>query len=1378
LNLFLPMRRAFLFVLRLLFPVLTLHAYGQQQQFQFERFGMKNGLSHYMVNDIFRDSSGFMWFATSSGLNRYDGYSIKVFKNIPGDTASLIVDDIHRIFEGPDGKLWLYTHSGNNIYDPVSETFQRNTDAFLRRMNIYPGYITFIKKDSNRNFWFIHYNSGLFRYNSSDNTTVGLAHNEADESTIASMQMSAVEEDKEGNLWIVHQNGIFEKLDTKTLKIVYRNDEVSKRFNGGHFEYDLTIDSDGDIWLFSDRNYGCFQFSPASGRITEYNTGSVVPLNSNIVRKIVEDDNGHIWIATDHGGVNILDKKSRAITYLLHDEEDERSLSQGNINSMYKDREGIIWLGTYREGVCYYHENIFRFQLFTHHRSNTSGLPFAEVNAFAEDKNGNLWIGTNGGGLLYFDRKDNSFRQYKHNPADPNSLSNNVIVSLMIDHENVLWIGTYYGGLNRFDGKKFIRYKHDPQNPRSIGDDNIWEIVEDSNHNLWMGTLKAGVTVYNRQKNEFFHYRSGDVNSIHTMYVPSLMQDREGNMWIGTGYGLELLQKESGRFVHYLNDANNPRSISNNGILAILEDSRGLVWLGTHGGLNLYDRATNSFRSFQEKDGLQHNFILTMVEDDEHNIWMSTPTGLTKLIVSNENGKYSFSFKNFDQSDGLQQGAFHENAVLKCSSGELVFGGSGGFNIFQPKQLSSNKSKPKVIFTDFQIFNRSVKIGEEINNNVVLPESISRVKKIELKPTNNVFSIEFAALNFFHSDKTQYKYMMQGFNNDWLTTSANERKVTFTNLDPGTYIFKVIASNSDGVWNREPATINIIVLPPFWKTNTASFLYAVFIIGGLLFVRWTILTRERMNNKVKYERIEAQRMHELDMMKIRFFTNISHEFRTPLTLILAPVEKMLKQSPDVENTKQFQLIHRNARRLLNLVNQLLDFRKMEVQEIQLNPSEGDIVLYVKELVYSFSDLSEKKNISLSFHSSVKELQTFFDQDKVEKIVFNLLSNAFKFTREHGHVSVLMDRLEQNGRDYVEIKVTDTGIGIPPDKLDRIFERFYQHAIPDSMVNQGSGIGLAVTQEFVKVHGGFIDVESAVDKGSTFRVLLPISPLASHTVVTSDIPELQDPEKMEELLENGADHKPVVLLVEDNEDFRFYLKDNLKLNYHIIEASNGKAGFEKALAAIPDLIVTDVMMPEMDGIELCRRVKNDSHTSHIPVILLTARTAEEQKMEGFGSGANDYITKPFNFEILQARIKNLITERQAFLKHFPKLLDVKASEIQITTHDEKLIKSTVEMVESNMTNKDFSVEELSRQLGMSRVLLYKKLLALTGKTPIEFIRTIRMQRAAQLLEKSQYTVSEIAYQVGINNPKYFTKYFKDEYNMLPSSYAAEKRAKKS
>jgi signal transduction histidine kinase/DNA-binding response OmpR family regulator len=582
----------------------------------------------------------------------------------------------------------------------------------------------------------------------------------------------------------------------------------------------------------------------------------------------------------------------------------------------------------------------------------------------------------------------------------------------------------------------------------------------------------------------------------------------------------------------------------------------------------------------------------------------------------------------------------------------------------------------------------------------------------------------------------------------------------------------VKAANNDGIWNENPTSLQITVLPPFWRSHTAFVLYAMATLCALLLARWLVLYNERINFQIQKERETAHRLHELDMIKIKFFTNVSHEFRTPLTLILTPLEKMLRNASEGDQKKQIQLIHRNARRLLNLVNQLLDFRRMEVQEIRLNTSEGDIIRFIRDVFYSFSDLSEKNNIQFSFETAVPQLETLFDQDKLEKILFNLLSNAFKFTPENGAVSVRLDTRQHGETSFLEIKVEDTGIGIALDKQERIFERFFQDDLPTSMVNQGSGIGLSITREFVRIHGGTIRVESEPGAGSCFTVLLPVTELKyarggealepariTTGLQKSEKPALYHPQK-----------KPVLLLVEDNEDFRFYLKDNLKLQYVIKEARNGKEGLETALTAMPDLIVSDIMMPEMNGIELCRKLKADSRTSHIPVVMLTARSADEQKIEGFAAGANDYVSKPFNFEILQSRIKNLIAQRDVLQKNVHRHIDVKTADVQITSLDEKLIAKAVQIVEANIGEADFSVEKFSRELGMSRVHLYKKLLSLTGKSPIEFIRTIRLQRAAQLLEKSQLSVSEIAYQVGFNNPKYFSKYFKDEFNMLPSAYA--------
>ncbi|MGC3944710.1 MAG: two-component regulator propeller domain-containing protein [Chryseolinea sp.] len=1359
---------------------LSSQSLAQSHHYQFGRIDIAKGLSHQTVNDILKDSTGYLWFATASGLNRYDGYSIKVFRTVPGDSTSVGANEINRLYEGPNGMLWMFSHAGNNVYNPKTETFIRNTNPLLTEMGIATGLITFIKKDKAGNFWFIHYNQGLYCYRPSTKETFRLVPKDDDSGSISSLKMSALEEDTNGNMWLIHQNGTFEKIDPVSMRVVYRNAELKERFGNQLFDYILMIDSDNDLWMASDRNFGCFQFDVKNNKLTNFNRTSATKLTSNIVKKVVQDDEGRIWIGTENGGVNLIDKTDYSVTTLLYDEEDNRSLSENSIHSMLKDRDGIVWLGTYKSGISFYHPDIFRFQMYKYQRSKTNSLPFRDINAMAGDALGNLWIGTNGGGLIYFDRAKNSYRQYLHNPADPHSLSNNVVVSLLLDHENMLWIGTYYGGLNRFDGKQFHRYMHDASNTKSPGDDNAWTIMEDSEQNLWMGTLKAGVDVYDRKRNEFYHYKSGEPNSIHTSYVPTIMEDRSGNIWMGTGYGVEVLDKQSGRFIHYLNIPRDSTSISDNGTTSIIQDTRGMIWIGTHSGLNLFDPATRSFRVFREEEGLASNYILSLVEDNDHNVWIGTPQGLSKMIVSgaptaatnNSNDGTQFSFTNYGESDGLWGSAFHENAAFKLPTGELAFGGLQGFIIFQPNGITEDKTVSNVVFTDFQLFNRSVKIGEGRNGDVVLPSAMPYLKEITLKPYNNIFSIGFTALDFFHPEKTKYKYKLDGFNKEWLMTDGTQRSVTFTNLDAGDYSFQVLASNSDGSWT-EPATIHIKVLPPFWKSNTALVLYFLFIMGSLLLVRWLTLSRLKLNFKIHHEKLEAQRMHELDTMKIKFFTNVSHEFRTPLTLIITPLEKLITKSSG-DDVAQLQVINRNARRLLNLVNQLLDFRKVEVQEVKLNPSEGDIIGFIKYLVYSFSDLSEKKNIHLSFNTTVPQLETFFDQDKVEKILFNLLSNAFKFTPEGGNVRVELSLKEKDGNNFLLIKVFDTGIGIPADKHQRIFERFYQNDLPENLVNQGSGIGLSITAEFVKVHGGTIEVESETDKGSCFTVALPITRLESETVMNY-VRTGEADEAPAEVPNNAG--KPVVLLVEDNEDFRFYLKDNLKSYYTILEAPNGKAGVQKAQAAVPDLIVSDIMMPEVNGIELCNKIRGDVRTSHIPIILLTARAAEEQKIEGFEAGANDYITKPFSFEILQSRIKNLLAQREASQKQFQKHFDVKASNIEVTSLDEKLIKRAIEVVEQNIMEPDFSIENLSQELGMSRVYLYKKLVSLTGKSPLDFVKSIRLQQAAQLLEKSDLNVSEIAYRVGFSNPKYFAKCFKEEYKVLPSAYAMQHSEKK-
>jgi len=1365
--------------------------FAQSNPYKFIRIDINHGLSHNQINCIYRDSRGFMWFGTMSGLNRYDGYNFKVFKHAIEDSSTISDNFVRQIVEDNEGKLWINTRNGVNIFDPKTETFSRDLDKYLHKFSVNSSSFSNIYRDRDGNVWILYSRSGIYKYEVSNGKITHIDHKSDDTSSLYSNEISTIEEDFKGNYWIINRSGIIENIDRKTNKVIYRNYYLNKKYSGELLDYSLFIDSDNDIWIYPPSDpRGLFYFK-VSDRSMMYihKDATASRLNTNNVSSIVQDDHGIIWIGTDHGGVNLLNKKDFSIRYLLNNVDDEKSISQNSIVSMYKDKLGIIWIGTYKKGISYYHENLIKFQLFKHKTSNPNSLGYDDVNSFVEDSKQNLWIGTNGGGLIYFNRKQNRFSTFVHQPGNSNSLSNDIIVSLFYDSQQKLWIGTYYGGLVCYDGKRFKTYKHNIFNSQSISDDRVWKIYEDSRKNLWVGTLGGGLELFDREKEIFYHYRVGDVNSVRSTFIVCFKEDSEGNLWIGTAEGIDLLNRQTGRFIHYAHENNNPASLSNNNVISIIEDSRKWIWIGTREGLNLFDKNKGTFRIFREDNGLPDNTILAAVEDNNKNLWVSTPNGLSNIIITKDNQtNYSFDFKNYDESDGLQGKEFNEYSAYKTSLGELIFGGANGFNIFQPIDIKINKAKPKVTLTDFVIFNKSINVNEKINGRVILKNAITEANEITLKYAENVFTIEFAALNYIHPEKNKYAYMLEGFNKDWMKTDGKNRKATYTNLNPGTYVFTVKASNNDGFWNDEGAKLTITILPPFWKTKTAFFIYIVIILGALFLSQRILLERERLNFKIGQERLEAQRGHELDMMKIKFFTNISHEFRTPLTLIITPIEKIIKNTQDPEQKRQFDLIYRNARRLLNLVNQLLDFRRMEVQEIKLNPSRGDIIGFIKDLSYSFSDISEKKNIQFSFISNIKVLDTIFDQDKVEKILFNLLSNAFKFTPEMGHISVEIklrnDEPENNQSTeeaeikWLEIKVKDTGIGISQEKHEKIFERFFQNDLPGGLINQGSGIGLAITKEFVKLHGGNITVESEPEKGSCFTIVLPIKAPLTKPVESTIAEQIQSIEKDNANLPPSefaeGNKKPILLLVEDNEEFRFYLKDNLKNAYNIAEAANGLEGWRQALNIIPDLIVTDVMMPEMNGIEFCKKIKNDQRTSHVPLILLTARNAEEQKLEGLQSGADDYITKPFNFEILELRIRNLVSQRESLRKAFQKQIIVNPSEISVTSLDEKLIKKALEVVETNISNPDFSVEELSKDLGMSRVHLYKKLLSLTGKSPIEFIRVIRLKRAAQLLEKSQLTVSEIAYQVGFNNPKYFTKYFKSEFNTLPSLYIAEKQ----
>jgi signal transduction histidine kinase/ligand-binding sensor domain-containing protein/DNA-binding response OmpR family regulator len=1352
--------------------------FGQNENYNFSKLNTYTGLSHNQVNTIIKDADGFLWFGTLSGLNRYDGYSCRVFRKNYNDSSSLLDNSIQSLYQLPDGKMCVMTMGGTCIYDSHTEKFDTDYYRYLYTLGLPSAGITSIVKGYNGRYWFFYENLDLYLYSGTDKKTRSFRQilNSGNSDRITS-----IKETKDGKLWVVYQNGFLQQYDLNLNKIIFSSTAL-QNLNKADISYNLFIDSDGDVWLWS-LNSGVFLFQPKYNSIRQFNENSFPSnLNTNLVTQVVQDNNGLIWVATDHGGVNLINKKDNFSTsYLLNDPKDLRSLSQNSITAMYKDDNGIIWLGTYKQGVNYLNSNIVLFPLYRHQESNKRSLPYDDVNRFVEDKSGNLWIGTNGGGLIFFDRKQNSFKQYLHDPANKNSLSNNVIVSLWIDHKGVLWIGTYFGGLNSFDGNKFKHYRHNDNDSSSLSSDNVWEIFEDREQHLWIGTLGGGLDMFDRQTSRFKHhqYKGEPQDLLPSNYVSSFLQDKKGSLWVGTSGGVAIFEKNNTKPVFY-QVSNDKNSLSNNNVICLMEDVKGRIWVGTREGLNLFNEQRKDFQTFTTADGLPDNMILNILEDNHQAIWISTPNGLCNVIPKQNKTGLGLSVINYDESNNLQNREFNDNAAFKTRDGELIFGGPSGFNIINPDNIQKPVYHPRIVFTGLQILNNTIEPGELINNRVLLQESLSKLQSIRLKYKENVFSIEFTSPDFGHSAGDKYAYMMEGFNSDWLYADGNQRRATYTNLNPGNYTFKVKVLNKDGAWSDEKS-LKIDIEPPFWRTTAAYIIYTLIIAGLLLLSRRITLDRIHMRYEVQHQRREAERAHSIEQLKTKFFTNVSHEFRTPLTLIISPLDKIIKQTSDEENKKQLNLVQRNAKRLLNLVNQLLDFRKMEVQEIKLHPSIGDIVGFSRDISLSFMDIAEKKNIRFSFSSDIESLEIYFDKDKIEKILFNLLSNAFKYTHDNGIVSVnlVYNQPVNNENDgTLAIEVKDTGIGIPADKHDKIFERFFQTDVPESMVNQGTGIGLAITREFVKLHSGIITVKSEPDQGTVFTVLLPAKKIFDSSIRVASIPvEEEDADQIVSEESPKSGRKKMILIVEDNEDLRFYLKDNLKGQYHVEEATNGKEAWEKTKRLYPDLVVSDIMMPLMDGIELVRKIKTETLTAHIPVILLTAMGSEEKQLEGLKVGVNDYITKPFTFEILASRIRNLMAQQKLLQKRFQKQIEVNPGEVTITPVDEKFLKQALEVVEKNMDNAEFSVEDFSRDMYMNRVTLYRKILSLTGKTPIEFIRSIRLKRAAQLLDKSGMSIAEIAYEVGFNSPKNFTKSFKEEFKVLPSQYAASKKNEK-
>lgn len=1340
--------------------LLAVVAYAQgSSDYMFNRIDVEKGLSNSEIRCIYKSSGGYVWFGTRYGLNRYDGYEVVSYKQDLSLSSSMLNNDIADIQEDAEGRLWLSTRAGYTVFNPELEQFESNPQELIRR---YAGTdtITHLYIDLGKNLWFVtpqdvrmyeekHAELRIFPFGGKNDLSRGRV--------VAICQGP-------NRYWFLYMNGLLECMDAQTQKVISRDSTflytASTSYDG---QSRLFSDSSANLWVYGFLGKGASCLS--NDRWSHYHTEAEDPayrLSGNIVTGISEDEKGQIWIAMDHGGLNILSKDLERPLALHHDSRNPNSLAQDAVKCLYIDNTGIVWVGTYKRGVCYYHESIFKFRTV----KNRNNTPEMDVNCFIETPEGNIWIGTNSNGLLFYDRQRDQYTAYRHDPSNPNSPAGDIVVSMELDNQGRLWIGYFLSGMDCWDGKRFTHYDYHPGKPGLLPDQNVWKLLADRDNRLWIATLNGGVAVMDIATGERL-YHFPDLGSVY-----SIIQRADGSILVGCLTGLYVFDAAAGKLRLFEEEAFAKVHLERYDINYIYEDSRRLLWIGTLNGLFVYNPFTQKVRLFTIADGLSSDMIQSILEDSEHDLWVATNRGLTLIKVStpDDTPGYFFQMSNYDQAEGLQGEQFNFNAAYRTANGELMFGGSSGFNIFTPSEIHYNQNRPRVVLTDFQIYNESIRPGKEYGRSrVILPRSIAYTDEIELDYTDDYFTICFAALDYCMPEKSRYFYKLEGFNDQWLEAERSNRQVTYTNLNPGTYTFLVKAVNNDGIESEHPTRLVIHVHPPFWLTPWAYIIYGL-IFACCFYAYWRYgLHKSEQRVKFAEEKMRAEHQHDLDEMRLRFFTNISHEFRTPLTLILTPLEELIKKVADKDAQELLHIVRRNAQQLLLLVNQLLDFRKLDVHGIHLQPSLGDLVLFIRDTTTLFSEAFERKHITCTMQLPEGHLYMRFDADKIGKVITNLLSNALKFTPDGGRITVSLERIPEQ---EVCISVEDSGFGIPPESLPHLFERFYQveQAQPGIPLSSGSGIGLHLAQEFVHLHNGRIWAENVASGGSRFVFTLPLHEEYPDAVSLPKGEEGEAGISPEEAEPTDKNARPKLLVVDDNDDFRAFLSGCLRSQYTVLEARDGEEGLRLATEELPDMIVSDVMMPRMDGIAMCRSLKNDIRTSHIPLILLTAKSAEESKLEGLRAGADDYIPKPFNLDILTVKMHNLVEARRSLQQPLREPnVPIEPSRITVTSLDEKLLKRVMDDVEANISNPDFSVEELSRDVGMSRVNLYKKLLSITGKTPIEFIRLVRLKRAAQLLRESQMNVSEVAYEVGFNNPKYFRKYFKDEFGVLPSQF---------
>jgi len=1324
----------------LLFHLFALFLVFPQSQISFRQLSVKEGLSQNSTVSITQDSTGYLWIATQDGLNKYDGREFDIFPFAFVDITKPSYSNLGKVYTDREGEIW--TIPQNKI--PYKRN--RKSGNFKPISGVDDASVVF--QDAEYNLWIGTYSDGLYVLKHNDS----IAQQVLDSNEVAGTIYNIIQ-DSHGQLLLAKDAALLayhpksKKHQLFNPQTIYGND-IAANFS------DIVIDKNGTKWVatFGDGLYFKKPKDKFYQRISQLGFEDPLPLNLNITDLHLDTKN-RLWLATYGRGLYMLNFDQKEIQHFKVEENNPKALHYNDVLCIYEDYSGTLWFGTDGAGLSYYDEYLEKFNSLTNYQT-PENINIDVVRAIAVDQNNIIWVGTSGKGLTRYNPSANSWQAFKTDDSANNKIKSDRVMSLLADKHNNLWVGSQGFGLSILDAQgQFTHYNKNTN--VSLSAETIWDIFSDEYNRYWLATREQGLVLFNKKQGEIKKYKTQiekhkgpPGNNIRV-----IAKGTNGTLWLGTEEdGIAAFNPDSETFKWYKH-ADKSNSLSNNNIKSLYEDQNGILWIGTNGGgLNALDIASNTFYAFTKDDGLANNVIYGILPDDAQNLWLSSNKGITKFRAQNDLSKPAV-IVNYANYDGLAT-EFNTGAYHKDASGNLFFGGLDGFYWFKPNQLEENNVLPKTTITNLDVFDE--------------PRFLTQ--NLDLKHDENTLTFTFSSMQFSLPEKNQYQYRLLNYDQDWVQ-AGNVNFARYSQLPPGTYDFEVKSSNYDGVWNDKPVSHRFSIQAPWYLTNLAKAIYFLLVLAAIYGVYSYLKWRLRMRLNLQLQEEEAARLKRLNDFKSKLYTDVSHEFRTPLTLISGPVDAKLSEGALSDSDfANFSMIKRNTNRLISLVDQLLHLAKLEKGKQKLKIAKGDLGLFLNMLASSFEYKAKLKNIA--FTATIAALKnTWYDEDVIEKIVTNLLSNAFKYGIDGGSCKIEATRENKHLKLSVINTTAKTSLA-----LEKLFTRFYQQ----DDFSEGAGVGLSLVKELVHLNQGEISVQMEEGNNIHFQLRLPLEKEAYSNLEHIEINTKTYPSPtnfQSESIDIDSDPSkntenedlPILLVVEDHKEVRAFIQSVWKDKYQIFEAENGRLGIEKALEIVPDLIITDVRMPECDGIELCNTLKTDERTCHIPIVLLTAGISEEQELKGLQSGADDFITKPFKLRVLQSKVENLITLRKTLRNRYSQEMILKGKDIALSPTDEVFFGRVQKVLEQQLTDTSFNAETFCSSVGMSRMQLHRKLMAYTGLSTSAFIRSERLKQAIHILNTSDASINEVAYSVGFNTPSYFIKCFKEAYNMTPLEY---------